>query len=78
MIDERLDKGQKADAISIFRLYASFDQSFAHSFVREGDKWRRHGINGLARGYYEKALVLDPADSEAAERLKSLGEPRRD
>jgi hypothetical protein len=78
LIDERLDKGLNADAVAIFRLYASFDQSFAHSFVREGDKWRRHGIHSLARGYYQKALVLDPADSEAAERLKSLGERRRD
>jgi dienelactone hydrolase len=78
LIDEDLDKGRKADAVAVFRLYASFDQSFARSFVREGDKWRRHRINRLARDYYQKALVLDSADSEAAERLKSLGEPKRD
>ena len=77
LIDERLDKGLKADAVGIFRLYASFDQSFAQL---------RAGRRQVAAARYQwtcprvlpEVLVLAPADSEAAERLKSLGEPRRD
>jgi dienelactone hydrolase len=78
LVDERLDKGLTADATAIFRLYSSFDRSFEHSFVRRGDAFRRHGLHQVARGYYHKALLVNPTDAEASVRLESLDEAKRD
>jgi pimeloyl-ACP methyl ester carboxylesterase len=77
LVEELLDQGQTQDAIAFYRLYSSYDKTFLGIFTRRGDRYLRFGAKEGARKYFQKALVVDPADAVAAERLKSLGELKK-
>jgi pimeloyl-ACP methyl ester carboxylesterase len=74
VVDECLGYGQVGEAIAIRRFFSSLDPKFSRIFVKEGDAWRRAGLNAFAVDYYKKACLLDPTDAEAAARLKELSE----
>jgi pimeloyl-ACP methyl ester carboxylesterase len=78
LVEELLDKGRVQAAIAFYRLYGSYDPKLLGIFTRRGDNSRRFGATRGARQYYKKALMLDPMDAVAAERLKSLEEPKKD
>ncbi len=77
LVEELLDQGRNQDAIAFYRLYGGFDKRFLGTMTRRGDRYLRFGAKEGARKYFQKALILDPADAVAAERLKSLEEPQK-
>jgi pimeloyl-ACP methyl ester carboxylesterase len=77
MIEEWLKRDRTAEAIAINRFYGSLDKAFSQMFVKRGDHYTRFGAMKGARKYYEKALLLDPSDATAAQRLKERDEPSK-
>ena len=77
LVEELLDQGRTQDAVAFYRLYGSYDKRFLGTLTRRGDAYLRFGAKEGARKYFRKALILDPADAVAAERLKSLDELKK-
>ena len=62
--------GLKTRAIN--RFYSAHDPAFAGIFKRNADRYRKIGLSDLAADHCGKACLLDPADAEAAQRLKEM------
>jgi len=78
LVFELLEKRQTQEALAFHRLFRSFGENFSKSFIAWGKEYERIGRKPLALDYFEKAHTLDPGNTEAAERLKTLREPKKD
>jgi tetratricopeptide (TPR) repeat protein len=76
IIDELLATGRIRDAIAVNRVYAKFEPENTRHYFRIGRTYEKIGARSLAMDEYQKALLLDPDDAEAAERLKKLRESK--
>jgi dienelactone hydrolase len=74
IVDEFLEVGRIRDAIAVKRAYVKFDSKNAFSYFKMGNSFEKYGVKSRAIDCYKKALLLDPANAEAAERLKKLQE----
>jgi hypothetical protein len=78
LVFELLEKRQTQEALAFDRLYRSFGQNLPRSFIGWGKELERLGSKPRALDYFEKAHTLDPGNTETAERLKALREPKKD
>jgi hypothetical protein len=78
LVFEMLEAGRNPEAIALTRLYASFGQPMIESFIRLGDVYRKLGMKPRALDYYQKARVLEPDNAEISERLRALGDAKKD
>ena len=75
MVDEFLELGRTRDAIAVNRVYVKLDPENSGSYRKIGLSYEKYGRRSGAIDYFKKALILDPADAEAAEHLKKLQSP---
>jgi hypothetical protein len=72
IVDDFLESGRIRDAIAVDRVYARFDPKNARGYFRMGVAYEKHGLKTAAIQQFNKALLLDPDDAEAAAHLKKL------
>ncbi len=75
IVDEFLELGRTRDAIAVNRVYVKLDPENSGSYRKIGLSYEKYGRRSGAIDYFKKALILDPADAEAAEHLKKLQSP---
>ena len=64
--------GQPERAILILRQAVEAVPDYAPFHVQFGDYCRKEGITFLARQEYQRALMLEPGNKEAQERLRQM------
>jgi pimeloyl-ACP methyl ester carboxylesterase len=72
LIDGLLAKGQTPDAAAVHQLYGSFDPEFRKRLVQVGKSSLKYGMKTRALEMFEKAVLLDPDDAEAAQQAAAL------
>jgi tetratricopeptide (TPR) repeat protein len=68
-----LAKGQKREAAGVFRLNAGLYPTSANTYDSLAEAYEATGEQELAIKNYRRSLELNPANDNAAERLKKLG-----
>jgi tetratricopeptide (TPR) repeat protein/O-antigen ligase len=72
IIQSYRNNGQPEQAILILRQAVEVVPDYAPFHVQFGDYCRKEGITFLARQEYQRALMLDPGNKEAQERLRQM------
>ena len=72
LIADLLAKGRKADAVAFHQLYGTFDPKFRTRHMEIGKHLLKYGMKTRALEHFEKAILLNPDDAEAAEHAKTL------
>ncbi|HEX5272434.1 MAG TPA: tetratricopeptide repeat protein, partial [Gemmataceae bacterium] len=70
LVGELLDQGKTDDAVAFRDYYRESGFDCGKMLLEWGKAYLRQGRTALARDYFKKALVLDPSNGEAADRLK--------
>jgi hypothetical protein len=78
LVGDLLDQGKTSDAIAFRDYYRESGADCGKMLLDWGKTYLRGGRTGLARGYFKKVLLLDPANGEAADRLKEVGAGKKD
>jgi dienelactone hydrolase len=73
LVGDLLDQGQVRDAVAFRNFYRESGVDCARFLLEWGRTYLRMGRTRLAGDYFKKVLLLDPANREAADRLKELG-----
>ena len=72
LVYELLEKGRTPDAAAFHRLYSTFNLGFRKRLINTGKSYLKYGLKRRALDPFEKAVALDPDDTEAAELVKAL------
>jgi pimeloyl-ACP methyl ester carboxylesterase len=76
LVDELLETKRHADAIRFYQFYLRCGENILSGYLAEGNMLRGFKAFNEALPYYEKALILDPANQEAAEGLAAVRKSR--
>jgi pimeloyl-ACP methyl ester carboxylesterase len=77
LVGDLLDQGRTEDALAFRDYYRESDLDCGTVFMKLGKGYQDMGLAKLAAAYYKRVLLLEPANREAADRLKELGEKSR-
>jgi hypothetical protein len=72
LVSDLLDQGKTQDAIVFRDYYRESGPDFSETFLEWGQIYLRSGRKELASYFFKKALLLDPSNREAADKLKEL------
>jgi hypothetical protein len=70
LVSDLLDQGKTQDAIVFHDYYRESGPNFGERFLEWGQIFLRWGRKELATDFFKKALLLDPSNREAADKLK--------
>jgi hypothetical protein len=73
LVAELLDQGKPRDAVAFSDYYRASGIDCGKMLLDWGKTYLRLGRKGLAVDYFNKVLLLDPSNAEAAEKLKEAG-----
>jgi pimeloyl-ACP methyl ester carboxylesterase len=76
LVCDLLDEGKIPDAIAFRDYYRESGLDCAKIFLEFAKGFHRSGSTSLATSYYQRLLLLEPTNREAAAGLKNLGEEK--
>lgn len=75
LLEELLDE-KKEDGMALYKAYQDSDPSLSRRltnwFIGHGERYFQGGEKDRALNAYRKALLIDPANAEAAAKIKAL------
>ncbi len=73
LVSDLLDRGQVRDAVAFRDYYRESGLDCGKVLLQLGELYRKAGRADRATDFYKRVLLLEPANSEAAAKLKELG-----
>jgi pimeloyl-ACP methyl ester carboxylesterase len=77
LVSDLLDEGKTRDAVAFRDYYRESGLDCGKVFLEFGKGFQRAGATKQAASYYKRVLGLEPANGEAAAKLKELGEQKK-
>lgn len=78
LVSDLLDEGRTRDAIALSDYFRDTELDCGKTLLAFGKSYQSQGRLELAAKYYQRLLLLEPTNGEAATRLKEVGAGKKD